>query len=231
MIIALDGPAGAGKSTVARRIASQLGLAFLDTGAMYRAVTLAVLERGVDPSDEEACARVARALQLDFDTEGSIRIDGRPGEPDIRTRTVTRNVSAVSAHPAVREAIVAEQRDLAARAGGVVAEGRDTTTVVFPEADHKFFLNASSLERARRRAAQEGRPEALDEIHADIKLRDRLDSTRATAPLIQAPDAVRIDADSHGVDEVVAAILEVVRQREAASRDPGRSADSTEARP
>ena len=211
MIIALDGPAGAGKSTVARRLAESLGLAFLDTGAMYRAVTLAALERGVHPSDAEACEEVARSLQLGFDADGRILVDGVAGEPDIRSQTVTLNVSAISAHPGVRAAIVAEQRRIAADLGGVVAEGRDTTTVVFPRADHKFFLNASMQERARRRALQEGTPERVDQIQADIARRDRLDTTRAHSPLTKAPDAIEIDGDGASVEEVVERILEHVR--------------------
>ena len=118
MIIAIDGPAGAGKSTVARRLAEELGLFFLDTGAMYRAVTLVVLERGVHPSDADGCTRIARELGLTFGPDG-IEVDGRAGEPDVRSETVTRNVSAVSAHPGVREAIVEEQRRIAAARGGV----------------------------------------------------------------------------------------------------------------
>jgi len=213
MIIAIDGPAGAGKSTVARAVARELGLAFLDTGAMYRAVTLAVLERDVHPSDAAACAEVARSIVLTFDEDGRILVDGERGEPHIRGRTVTLNVSAVSAHPGVRAAIVEEQREIARRLGGVVAEGRDTTTVVFPEADHKFFLEASPAERARRRAAQDKTPERLDEILEDIARRDRLDTTRAHSPLVRAPGAVVIDADGAGAEEVVARILAVVRGR------------------
>ncbi len=207
----MDGPAGAGKSTVAKRVAQELGLRFLDTGAMYRAVTLAVLERSIHPSDADACAEVARSIELDFDDAGKVLIDGRPGEPDVRSQTVTLNVSAVSAHPSVREAVVARQRAIARRPPGVVAEGRDTTTVVFPEADHKFFLNASPDERARRRALQEGSPDRYEEILGDIQRRDDLDATRAHSPLVQADDAHAIDADSRSVDEVVAAVLAVVR--------------------
>ncbi len=213
MIVAMDGPAGAGKSTVARRVARELGLAFLDTGAMYRAVTLAVLERGIHPSDGEACAAVARSLRLSFDNEGRILIDGVCGEPHIRSQTVTLNVSAVSAHPGVRSAVVAEQRKIAERLGGVVAEGRDTTTVVFPRADHKFFLNASKEERAARRARQDGAPERFAEILADIERRDRLDTTRAHGPLAKAPDVIEIDGDRLSVDEVVEQILSHVRAR------------------
>ena len=147
MIIAIDGPAGSGKNTVARALAARLGLAFLDTGAMYRAVTLTVLGRGVDPGDGEACGRVAQDLDLTFDSEGRILIEGQPGEPSIRGSQVDQEVSKVAAHPAVRRAVVPKQRRIAAQAipgdgksagEGIVAEGRDTTTVVFPDADHKF---------------------------------------------------------------------------------------------
>jgi cytidylate kinase len=211
MIIAMDGPAGAGKSTVARRVAAALGLTFLDTGAMYRAVTLAVLERGAQPDDADACAALARDLALDFDASGRIRIDGRPGEPEIRSERVTRLVSIVSAHPGVRRAIAARQRELGERPPGVVAEGRDTTTVVFPDADHKFFLTASPEERARRRAAEEGTPERAGEIRRELERRDELDSRRAHSPLVRSPQAVLVDTDRLTVDEAVAAILAAVR--------------------
>ena len=207
----MDGPAGAGKSTVARRVAAALGLTFLDTGAMYRAVTLAVLERDARPDDADACAALARALALDFDEGGRIRIDGRPGEPAIRAQRVTRHVSTVSAHPGVRRAIVARQRELGARPPGVVAEGRDTTTVVFPDADHKFFLTASPEERARRRAAELGTPERASEIRKELEHRDEQDSRRAHSPLVRAPEAVLLDTDRLSVDEAVAAVLATVR--------------------
>jgi len=207
MIIAIDGPAGAGKSTVAKLVAKRLGLVFLDTGAMYRAVTLEVLGRGLDPADGEACTRVAASLKLEFDAQGKVHIDGRPGEPAIRGPQVTRAVSAVSAHAAVREFVVAQQRRIAESSRGVVAEGRDTTTVVFPRAEHKFFLTASSNERARRRAQEIGKPEAQDEIRVDIERRDRLDSTRSVSPLYKADDALEIDTDGKSVDEVTSEVL------------------------
>lgn len=223
MIIAIDGPAGAGKSTVGRRVAEELGLAFLDTGAMYRAITLVALERGVHPSDADACTEVARTTTLTFGDDARIRIDGRPGEPAIRSRTVTLNVSAVSAHAGVREAVVAHQRRIADALGGVVAEGRDTTTVVFPRADHKFFLVASSAERARRRALEEGHGPDSPEyglIREDIERRDRLDTTRAHSPLRQAEDAVVVDVDDLGVEDVVGRILAHVQGEPAAGEGP-----------
>jgi len=213
MIIALDGPAGVGKSSVARALARALDFFFLDTGAMYRAVTLVALERGLAPHDGEACAALARSLRLDFDAQGRIRIDGRAGEPAIRSSDVTAHVSEVSAHAGVREAIVAEQRALAERSKGVVAEGRDTTTVVFPRATFKFYLDASPAERARRRARQEHALERVQEIQADLERRDRHDSSRAHSPLRAAEDAVRIETDGLELEGVVARILAHVRAR------------------
>ncbi|TDJ65930.1 MAG: (d)CMP kinase [Planctomycetota bacterium] len=217
MIIAIDGPAASGKSTVARAVAERLGLTFLDTGAMYRAVTWKVQRMGLDPTDQGACARVAHDVDLRFDESGAIQIDGAPGEPAIRSPEVTRAVSLVSAHPGVRRAIVPKQRAIAA-VGGVVAEGRDTTTVVFPNAGHKFFLIADSRERARRRAVQEGRPGAEAEIQRELEERDHLDSTRAVSPLVQAPGSARIDTTDLTSDQVVAEILARVGAEDARRR-------------
>ncbi len=216
MIIAIDGPAGAGKSTVARRIADVLGWTYLDTGAMYRAVALTVLKRGLDPGSEEACGEVAHSIELALDPQGHILIDGEPGEPGIRSDEVTRTVSTVSAHPAVREAVVAVQRALAERSGktgGLVAEGRDMTTVVFPNARHKFFLIATASERARRRARQLNQEDRRAEIQADIERRDRQDATRAVSPLRQAPDATLVETDGLDAHAVVERILSQVRGR------------------
>ena len=207
MIIAIDGPAGAGKSTVAQLIAGALGLKFLDTGAMYRAVTLELLAQGLDPASAEDCGRTARSIELAFDARGKITIDGEPGEPAIRSSEVTRSVSAVSAHGVVRERIVERQRELAASWGGLVAEGRDTTTVVFPKADHKFFLIASAQERARRRALELGRPGDVNAIRAEIEERDAHDTNRAHSPLRCAVDAIVVDTDGLDAPDVAKAIL------------------------
>ncbi|MCP3914178.1 MAG: (d)CMP kinase [bacterium] len=210
MIIAIDGPAASGKSTVARALATELGLPFLDTGAMYRAVTLVVLRRGIDPADGPACGGVADEIELDFDAGSRITIDGEPGEPAIRSQEVTAHVSAVAAHSSVRATIVPHQRAIAA-GGGAVAEGRDTTTVVFPSADFKFFLVATPRTRAERRAREEGRLEAADEYEKDLEHRDALDSSRADSPLREAEDARRIETDAMRPDEVVARMLAIVR--------------------
>ena len=211
MIIAIDGPAASGKSTVAKRVAAQLGVPFLDTGAMYRAVTLRAQAAGIDPADGEACGALAERLELRFDEAGRILIDGEPGEPHIRGARVERDVSAVSAHSRVRRAVVAIQRAIG-RGQSIVAEGRDTTTVVFPDAEHKFFLVASPDERGRRRAEQEGYPARAAQYALELARRDALDSSRADSPLREAPDAVRVDTDALTAEEVVERLLEQIQR-------------------
>lgn len=213
LVIAIDGPAGAGKSTVARGVARELGIAHLDTGAMYRAVTARVLEEGVGPGDADAAAAIARALDMNFTPEG-LTVDGRPVGAEIRTPAVDRAVSEVSAHPGVRDALVEHQRRIMA-ARPIVAEGRDIGTVVYPAAPVKIFLTASIEERARRRRqdlAGAGHEVGLDELAADIGRRDALDSSRAVSPLAPAPDAVHLDTTGMSVEEVVAEIAAIARR-------------------
>ncbi len=210
MIIAIDGPAGAGKSTIARALASSLGWIFLDTGAMYRAVALACIQRHIPISDTAAIAQLASEIELRFDDDGHIHIDGTPGDPDIRSEAVNAIVSPVAAISAVRAAMVPKQRLVAERHGGVVAEGRDVTTVVFPQAEYRFFLDASAAERARRRAEQQGQPERVDEIRRSIEARDAIDSTREDSPLRLGEGVLHVDTDSLSADEVVAKLLSIV---------------------
>jgi cytidylate kinase len=215
MIIAIDGPSGAGKSTVARALAQRLGAAFLDTGAMYRAVTWACLRAGVAPGDAAGCGRIAAGLDLHFEPSGRLLVDGQPADPAIRGREVTAAVSEVSAHPGVREIVVADQRQIAAELGDLVAEGRDTTTVVFPAAEFLFYLDASAAERARRRAAELGHPGQWEQVERDLARRDAFDSGRAHSPLRRDPRAVVIETDGLSVEQVVDRMLAHVRSRKA----------------
>src|SRR5207244_3084907 len=204
-VVAVDGPSGSGKSTVSRRLAAALGARYLDTGAMYRAVTLAVLRAGVDPHDAEAVAKVAADARLISGTDPehpSIRLDGEPVDGEIRGPEVTGAVSAVAAVPAVRRLLVAQQREIIAADGRIVVEGRDIGTVVAPDADLKVYLTASANARAQRRSSEQDAD--LESTAADLARRDRLDSTRATDPLARSADAVELDSTELGVDEVVA---------------------------
>jgi len=204
VVITIDGPAGAGKSTAARGLAEELRFEFLDTGAMYRAVTRAVLESEGDPEDEDAAAAVARELRVEW-RDGQISVDGEPPGASLRTPEVDRAVSAVSAHPGVRREIVAHQR-LLARGRRVVAEGRDTGSVVFPGADVRFYLDASPQERARRRAEEiraRGGEADPAEIRRQIEERDRRDSHRRDSPLRFLPGMVLIDSTRLSQAEVI----------------------------
>lgn len=221
-VVAMDGPSGTGKSTVSRRLATACGAAYLDTGAMYRALTLAVLRAGVDPAGPDAVA-VAVAAELESVTDPAapaIRLDGEDVEAEIRGPEVTGAVSAVSAQPAVREALVARQRGLIGAAesggGGIVVEGRDIGSVVVPHAPLKVYLTASEEVRAARRGAQDrkaGRAGDTVTVLADVRRRDRLDSSRKTSPLHAAADAVVLDTDALSVDDVLDALLCFVAER------------------
>lgn len=210
-VVAVDGPSGSGKSTVSRRLAGAIGARYLDTGAMYRAVTWAVLRSGVDPSDAESVTKVAGEvdLKIGVDPEApSVTADGIAIDREIRGPEVTGAVSAVSAVPAVREILVRRQREMIAAAGRIVVEGRDIGSVVAPDADLKVYLTASADARARRRSAENAAD--LARTAAELARRDRLDSTRAIDPLRQAPDAIVLDTTELGIDEVVDRLRELL---------------------
>jgi cytidylate kinase len=215
LVIAVDGPSGSGKSTTARGVAKRLGLRYLDTGAMYRAVTWALLEREIDIDDPDAVAAAASAVRLEVGTDSrtpTISANGVDVAGPIRGPAVTAAVSAVSAVPAVRAQLVAQQRELIGD-GGIVVEGRDIGAVVAPDADLKVFLTAASTERAARRHAETGgAADQVDVTEADLARRDTLDSTRAASPLTQAADAVVLDTTKLGLEDVIDRIVAMVRK-------------------
>jgi CMP/dCMP kinase len=216
IVIAIDGPSGSGKSTVARAVAAELGRPVLDTGAMYRAVTFAVLEAGAALDDAGACAAIARASEITIENGVTI-LDGRDVSSEIRGPLVTGAVSIVSAHPEVREILVARQRAWVARHGGGVVEGRDIGTVVFPDATVKVFLVASDDERARRRHRDEmaaARAVAVEDVKAALDRRDAIDRGRAVSPLRPADDAIVIDTTNLDVDSVVTEVVARARSAE-----------------
>jgi len=218
VVIAVDGPAGTGKSSVSKGLARVLGARYLDTGAMYRIVTLALLRAGVDLADPAAVAAAADvplAIGHDPDSDAAF-LAGEDVSAEIRGEEVTRAVSAVSAVPEVRERLVRIQRDLAASAGSVVVEGRDIGTVVLPDADVKIFLTASAETRARRRSDQNraaGLADDYETVLADVQRRDHLDSTRVVSPLRPAADAVIVDTGELTEAEVVSHLRDLVEQR------------------
>jgi cytidylate kinase len=208
-VVALDGPSGTGKSTVARRLATRLRARYLDTGAMYRAATVAALRKGVDLADGVAITTVVEAAQIEISTDpenASITLDGEPVDAEIRSEATTAAVSAVSAVPAVRALLVDAQRALIGD-GGIVVEGRDIGSVVWPTARPKVYLTASPEARAARRAGELGGD--LAAVAADIARRDGLDSSRAASPLTQTDDAVVLDTTDLGIDEVVDRLVEL----------------------
>ncbi|MCV7258962.1 (d)CMP kinase [Mycobacterium shimoidei] len=224
VVVAVDGPAGTGKSSVSRGLARGLGARYLDTGAMYRIVTLAILRAGIDPEDQTAVGEAAQTVQLSvgYDPdEDRCYLDGEDVSSEIRGEAVTRAVSAVSSVPAVRARMVDLQRSLAAGQDSIVVEGRDIGTVVLPDADVKIFLTASAETRAQRRNDQNvaaGLPDDYAGVLADVRRRDHLDSTRAVSPLRAADDAVIVDTSAMTEPEVIDHLLKLVRQRSEAVR-------------
>jgi cytidylate kinase len=218
VVIAIDGPAGAGKSTVARKLAEHLGLLYVDSGATYRAAALRVVEAGVSPDDEAAVAELVAGADIQFavgDSGLQIHLDGEDVTAASRSPEVSLAAAKVSRYPAVRQKMVDLQRSFA-RGRGVVMEGRDIGTVVFPPADLKVFLTAAPEERARRRLSddqQRGQAVSLPQTIAAIERRDQLDTERKISPLIPAPDAVEVDSTALTADQVVERILRIIRER------------------
>ena len=218
--MAIDGPAGAGKSTIAKRLAARLGFTYIDTGAMYRAVALWGLRQGVDMGDMHRMEQLAIAAEIEL-SPGHIRLNGEDVTEAIRTAEVSNGASRVAVIPGVRRAMVAKQRAIGEQTS-VVMEGRDIGTVVFPNAEVKIFLDANPAERVRRRL-EEGRAKGdattESQLAAQMKERDQRDSTRADAPLTQAPDAVYLDSTPLAIEEVEEAILKIVRARVTNGKD------------
>jgi cytidylate kinase len=222
-VVAIDGPAGAGKSTIAKALAAALGIEYLDTGAMYRGVTFEVLKRGLEATDVDAVARVARTIRF-IQTRDSLHVNDVDATAAIRTAEVDAAVSHVAANSAVREEMRTRQRQWIAEHGGGVVEGRDIGSVVFPDATLKVYLVASPLVRAKRRVAQHGGD--VEEIARAIAERDQRDSTRDDSPLRQMPDAVVVDTSDHTVPEVIEEIRRLLLERGAALRSATSESDS-----
>ena len=213
-MVAVDGPSGSGKSTVSRRLATALDGVYLDTGAMYRAVTWAVLQAGVDLADADAVTKIALETELAIGTDPvspHFTANGTNVDAPIRGPEVTGAVSAVAAVPAVRRHLVAMQRDIIASWPRIVVEGRDIASVVAPDADLKVYLTASAAARAQRRSAEDATDVAA--TRADLERRDKLDSSRAADPLRQADDAIEVDTTGMGIDEVVAHLMKLLNSK------------------
>ena len=218
IVIAIDGPSGSGKSTVARAVAAQLGYLYVDSGAMYRAVALRAREEGIPPDDVGRLTALAGRMQIDLKKDSSgvrILVDGRDVTDAIRTPEISRMASMVAVLLPVRERLVAQQQRIGA-AGGVVMEGRDIGSVVFPNAELKIFLDATPDERARRRHEQhreQGIESSLEQTRKEVEERDRRDSTRAVSPLLQAPDAVYLDSTAVTAADVVDVIVRLAEKK------------------
>ncbi|MCR5524338.1 (d)CMP kinase [Limosilactobacillus urinaemulieris] len=218
--VAIDGPASAGKSTVAKRVAKKFGYVYCDTGAMYRAVTLAALQQGLVMTDTEKISELAKQIKITFqpaEPEQRVFINGQEVTRDIRLPKVAQNVSAVAAIPTVRQEMTKQQRQIAAE-GGIVMDGRDIGTTVLPHAPVKIFMVATAHERARRRYLENKQKgittTSLEELQRAIELRDQKDSTRKVSPLTQASDAIRLDTTNLTIDEVVAEISKIIKKTE-----------------
>lgn len=213
LVIAIDGPAGAGKSTISKLIAKNLGINYIDTGAMYRAITYKCLEAGIDIADIQSVIDICQSTDVDF-VDNCIYLDGTCLNDEIRSLEVSSNVSNVAKIPQVREFLLKKQREIGKRSD-VILDGRDVGTHIFPDTRYKFFLNASAEERGRRRYQElidKGQDLVLADIVEDIKKRDYIDSTREVAPLVKADDAIEVDSTSMSIQEVVKYITDMVRR-------------------
>ena len=213
LVIAIDGPAGAGKSTISKLIAKNLGINYIDTGAMYRAITYKCIKEDIDVNDIQRVVDLCSRTDVDF-VDNYIYLDGQRLNEEIRSLQVSSRVSDVAKIPQVREFLLEKQREIGKRSD-VILDGRDVGTHIFPDAKYKFFLNASAQERGRRRYQElidKGQSVALEEIIEDIKKRDYIDSTREVAPLVKADDAIEVDTTSMTIDQVVTYISDMVRR-------------------
>ena len=213
LVIAIDGPAGAGKSTISKLIAKNLGINYIDTGAMYRGITYKCLEAGIDIADIQSVIDICQSTDVDF-VDNCIYLDGTCLNDEIRSLEVSSNVSNVAKIPQVREFLLQKQREIGKRSD-VILDGRDVGTHIFPDTKYKFFLNASAEERGRRRYQElidKGQDLVLADIVEDIKKRDYIDSTREVAPLVKADDAIEVDSTSMSIQEVVKYITDMVRR-------------------
>ena len=213
LVIAIDGPAGAGKSTISKLIAKNLGINYIDTGAMYRAITYKCIKEDIDVNDIQRVVDLCSRTDVDF-VDNYIYLDGQRLNEEIRTLQVSSRVSDVAKIPQVREFLMEKQREIGKRSD-VILDGRDVGTHIFPDAKYKFFLNASAQERGRRRYQElidKGQSVVLEEIIEDIKKRDYIDSTREVAPLLKADDAIEVDTTSMTIDQVVTYISDMVRR-------------------